>query len=116
MVNVIRLASIHLDHTNVAATVALLLQTMGSHVMMFINVQQTMAVVHVIRLAWIYLDHLDHTNVAATMAMFLQAMGGHVTMLMNVLQMWVLVIVSKIARIHLDHFTAVVTLVTQSLD
>ena len=46
---------------------------------MFINVQQTMAVVHVIRLAWIYLNHLDHTNVAATTAMFLQAMGGHVT-------------------------------------
>ena len=41
------------------------------------NVQLTMAMVHVIRLAWIHL--LDHTHVAAPMAMLVQAMGYHVT-------------------------------------
>ena len=38
-------------------------------------------------------------------------------MLINILQMWLLVIVSKsCVQTHLDHFTAVVTLVTHSLD
>ena len=42
---------------------------------MWMNVQQTMAMVHVIRLASI---HLDHTNVAVLLVMLLQPMGGHV--------------------------------------
>ena len=39
------------------------------------NVQQTMAMVHVIRLASI---HLDHTNVAVLLVMLWLPMGGHV--------------------------------------
>ena len=39
------------------------------------NVQQTMAVVHVIILASI---NLDRTNVSAPLAMLLQTMGGYV--------------------------------------
>ena len=42
---------------------------------MWMNVQQTMAMVHVIRLASI---HLDHTNVAVLLVMLLLMMGGHV--------------------------------------
>ena len=42
---------------------------------MWMNVQQTMAMVHVIRLASI---HLDHTNVAVLLVMLWLPMGGHV--------------------------------------
>ena len=42
---------------------------------MWMNVQQTMAMVHVIRLASI---NLDRTNVAVLLVMLLLMMGGHV--------------------------------------